>query len=188
MLKEEIRKDYKLRRRKLSSTEKDKLEDLMLIQFQKLKLPQCMILMTYAPIEVQNEYDPYLAECYAMFKNPKIVFVHPCIDTTTESMIGYITNDETLFEENRFGVLEPTGGPKIFPEDIEVMFVPLLAFSKEGYRVGYGKGYYDAYIPNCNPKMIKIGFSFFDPVEIDDVNGWDKKLNYCITPNKIYTF
>jgi 5-formyltetrahydrofolate cyclo-ligase len=51
-----------------------------------------------------------------------------------------------------------------------VVFVPLLAFDKKGNRVGYGKGFYDAFLSKCKPETIKIGLSFFEAEEtIDDV-------------------
>lgn len=188
MTKEQIRKEYKLKRRKLSASEKDKLEDLMLIQFQKLKLPAVAGFMSYLPIEVQNEYDPWLIEEYYMLMNYEAALVYPIVNTTEETMKAVIVFDENEYEENMYGVLEPIGGIKIQPEHIGIMFVPLLAFDIKGNRVGYGKGYYDKYLAQCSPKLIKIGFSFFDPIEIDDVNKTDVKLNFCITPNKTYKF
>jgi 5-formyltetrahydrofolate cyclo-ligase len=188
MTKESIRKEYKQKRRKISASEKDKLEDLMLIQFQKLKLPQGPSLMSYLPIEVQNEYDPWLVEEYHTIMNPETAMVYPIVNPKEETMRAVIVFDENEYEENEYGVLEPIGGIRIDPEHIFIMFVPLLAFDVKGNRVGYGKGYYDKYIATCSPTMIKIGFSFFDPVEIDDVHATDKKLNYCITPNTIFKF
>ena len=188
MTKEAIRKEYKQKRRKLSAAEKDKLEDLMLIQFQKLKLPSKNFIMSYLPIEAQNEYDPWLVEEYYTIMHENTELLYPIVNTVEETMRAVIVFDENEYEENIYGVLEPIGGVKVLPEDVHVMFVPLIAFDENGYRVGYGKGYYDKYIATCSPTMIKIGFSFFDPVIIDDVNTTDKKMDYCITPNKIYTF
>ncbi len=72
---------------------------------------------------------------------------------------------------------------------IEVVFVPLLAFDQQGHRVGYGKGFYDQFLSECNPETIKIGLSFFETEDtIDDVFELDIPLNYCVTPSKIYQF
>lgn len=188
MTKEQIRKEYKQKRRKISDSEKDRLEDLMLIQFQKLKLPMVAGLMSYLPIDVQNEYNPWLPEEYYKLLHNRVAFVYPIVDTGAETMRAVIVFDENEYEENIYGVMEPVGGIRIQPEHIGIMFVPLLAFNLKGNRVGYGKGYYDKYLTQCSPTLIKIGFSFFDPIEIDDVNATDVKLNYCITPNKTYKF
>ena len=75
------------------------------------------------------------------------------------------------------------------PEEIDLILVPLLAFDTYGYRVGYGKGYYDKFLKECREDLVKIGFSYFDPVDvIDDINAFDVKLTYCITPNANFTF
>ena len=66
---------------------------------------------------------------------------------------------------------------------------PLLAYDKNGNRVGYGKGFYDKFLAECNPNTIKIGLSFFEPEElISDINTSDVQLNYCVTPNKTFKF
>ena len=73
--------------------------------------------------------------------------------------------------------------------EIDLVLVPLLAFDKNGYRVGYGKGYYDKFLSNCRPDVIKIGLSFFDAVdEIEDIDDYDLPLNFCVTPQRLYDF
>ncbi|HEX8461529.1 MAG TPA: 5-formyltetrahydrofolate cyclo-ligase, partial [Segetibacter sp.] len=73
--------------------------------------------------------------------------------------------------------------------EIDLVFVPLLAYDKRGYRVGYGKGFYDRYLSLCKPEVLKVGFSYFGPEEsIDDTHQFDVPLNYCITPDNIYEF
>jgi 5-formyltetrahydrofolate cyclo-ligase len=188
MTKEEIRILYKKKRRSISAAEKDKLEDLMLIQFQRLPIGIKNSIMSYAPIEAQNEFDPSLIEEYCDFKIEDALFIYPVVNRETDTMKSFIVPDGTLFEKNMYGIDEPVGGVRIYPEDIKMMFVPLLAFDTNGNRVGYGKGYYDKFIKLCDPSMIKIGFSFFEPVVIDDVSAMDEKLDFCITPERIYEF
>ena len=87
------------------------------------------------------------------------------------------------------GIPEPLNGNKIKINLIEVVFVPLIIVDKIGNRVGYGKGYYDRFLSNCDKKVIKVGLSFFDIIEkIEDTTYSDIRLNYCITPKKIIKF
>ena len=70
-----------------------------------------------------------------------------------------------------------------------MVFVPLLALDKKGHRVGYGKGFYDAFLKDCKPDVIKIGLSFFEAEDIvDDVFKSDVKLDYCVKPENVYEF
>jgi 5-formyltetrahydrofolate cyclo-ligase len=188
MTKAEIRIAYKHKRRKLSEVEKDKLEDLMLIHFQRLPIFDKICIMSYAPIQVQNEYDTVLVEDYFLLRKENVALAYPIIDKSNDTMKAIIVAEETPFELNEYGIAEPVGGVKLDPKDIDVMFVPLIAFDNNGYRVGYGKGYYDKFIKLCSPDLIKIGFSFFDPIIIDDLNTFDEKLDYCVTPHQIYKF
>ncbi len=101
----------------------------------------------------------------------------------------YLLTDTTKLAISNWGVPEPVDGIEIQEEKIDVVFVPLLAFDKKGNRVGYGKGFYDNFLSKCKKSVIKVGLSLFDSeAEISDVNENDVPLNYCVTPNKIYSF
>ena len=72
---------------------------------------------------------------------------------------------------------------------VDLVLVPLLAFDTEGFRVGYGKGFYDRYLANCRADVVTIGFSYFGPVDkITDTGQFDVPLTYCITPQHTYEF
>ena len=104
-------------------------------------------------------------------------------------MKNIIEDDNTLFELNKYGIPEPRNGTIINEKEIDLSIVPLIAFDLFGDRVGYGKGYYDRFISKCRFNMIKIGISYFPPLDkIEDVEEFDKKLDFCITPDHIYAF
>ncbi|NNK10896.1 MAG: 5-formyltetrahydrofolate cyclo-ligase [Flavobacteriaceae bacterium] len=101
----------------------------------------------------------------------------------------YLLTDSTTLKPNNWGIPEPQHGIQVSPSDIEVVFVPLLAFDTEGNRVGYGGGYYDKFLSECNENTKKIGLSLFDPVDtISDSTPHDIPLDYCVTPEKVYSF
>jgi 5-formyltetrahydrofolate cyclo-ligase len=113
----------------------------------------------------------------------------PKIHVDLLDMEAALVEKEGLFIKNKFNILEPIGGAVVPPNSFDLIFVPLVAFDERGYRVGYGKGYYDRYLAQCRPDAIKIGFSFFDAVEyIEDIDEFDVPLNLCITPHRIYEF
>ena len=102
---------------------------------------------------------------------------------------NYILSEEVILEENEYGIPEPINGIQINSEIIDVVFVPLLAYDSKGNRVGYGKGFYDRFLQNLDSKTIKIGLSFFSPeVLIKNIDEKDIKLDYCVSPEKIFNF
>lgn len=90
---------------------------------------------------------------------------------------------------NAWGIPEPTQGILTDPSIIDFILVPLLAFDTQGYRVGYGKGYYDRFLKDCRNDSKKIGLSFFPPEKtISDLFEEDFRIDAVVTPDKLYTF
>jgi 5-formyltetrahydrofolate cyclo-ligase len=189
MLKTEIREIYKDKRLQLSSSQKEKLDDLLLIQFQKLPLPYLQVMLSYWPIAAFNEINTHTITDFIEFRNPGIHIAYPVTDFITHKMTAILTDEDTKFSENMYRITEPIATEKISPELIDIVLVPLLAFDTRGYRVGYGKGFYDRFLADCKKDIIKIGLSYFEPIDtITDTDANDIKLDHCITPDKIYDF
>ncbi|MFL2611574.1 MAG: 5-formyltetrahydrofolate cyclo-ligase [Flavobacteriaceae bacterium] len=100
----------------------------------------------------------------------------------------YMLTDATKLKINQWDVLEPINGIEVEEKKIQVVFIPLLAYDCFGNRLGYGKGYYDRFLDKCAEKCLKIGLSFFTPEKKILTSPLDIKLNYCVTPKKIYKF
>ena len=73
--------------------------------------------------------------------------------------------------------------------EFDFVFVPMLAFDMNGYRVGYGKGFYDRFLKYCKDSCVFIGLNIFDKqIKIDDIEESDIPLDFCVTPKKIIKF
>jgi len=191
MKKEDLRFLFKQRRSELTDQMKLKLDDLLLIQFQKLSIDIPPNIMSYMIKEGSNEFDPQYIIDYCSFKKLDINISFPVIlkDIYSAEMNAMTANSDTKFITNSYGIPEPTQGNEISPELIDMVVVPLLCFDKSGNRVGYGKGYYDRFLKKCRKDCLKIGFSYFSPAEpIENINEFDVPLDYGICPDTIHEF
>jgi 5-formyltetrahydrofolate cyclo-ligase len=110
-------------------------------------------------------------------------------DFKTTSMLHYLLTDNTKIKKNEYNIPEPVNGLPVPSEMLDVVFVPLLAYDKQGNRIGYGKGFYDKFLSECKPTTVKIGLSFFEPENlIEDVFETDVKLDFCVSPQKVIIF
>jgi len=85
----------------------------------------------------------------------KRVVVPYCTDKCGNMIAVEIKSFDEL-KEGVFGIPEPVN-PKEFPkEEIDFAIVPAIAFDKDGYRLGYGKGYYDRFLSDIKPFKLGI--------------------------------
>jgi 5-formyltetrahydrofolate cyclo-ligase len=86
-----------------------------------------------------------------------------------------------------YGIREPKKGlRKVKAEDIDLLVTPGAVFDNRGYRVGYGGGYYDRFIPKMNEGTPVISLAY-DLQIIDMVpnESFDKKVNMIITEKRV---
>lgn len=189
MLKKEVRKQFREARAQLSHAQKAKWDDLLLIQFQTLPLPFLNAVLSFYPIEEHSEINTFILTDYLLFKYPGLQIAYPKTDIKTNTMQAIWCHEETVFEKNGYNIPEPTTCDVIAPEALDMVLVPMLAFDVQGHRVGYGKGYYDAFLKQCSADCLKVGACYFEPVaQIEDAHEGDVPLNYCITPQQVYVF
>ena len=107
----------------------------------------------------------------------------------SNTITPYLYSKQSRLEINSFGIPEPSQGEIVQQKEIDYIIVPLLAFNDKGYRVGYGKGFYDAFLSLCNETSIFIGVNHFNELnQIDDIGNHDIPLDFIVTPEKIYAF
>ena len=189
MLKKEARKIFREKRKTISSNEKMKFDDLLLIEFQKVSLPFLSNVLSFYPAEENNEPDTFTITRYLRFKYPGLQIAYPKADLSNHSMKAIVCEQEEVFLKNSFFISEPLSCESLHPSEIDMVLVPLLAFDKKGIRVGYGKGFYDRFLLQCKKDCIKIGLSYFEPIDaVEDADEFDVPLDFCITPQKVYVF
>ena len=111
----------------------------------------------------------------------------PVIENKEEILVfkRYCFGDE--LKKGKFGVREPVNSQTHLPD---IIFVPCLAFDENGFRLGYGGGYYDKCMANffsINHKFISIGLAY-EEQKVKNVvhDNLDQKLNYILTEKQLY--
>ncbi len=73
--------------------------------------------------------------------------------------IRYFQVDKnTVLKQNSMGILEPQD-TKDITDELQLIYIPGLAFNDSGYRLGYGKGYFDKFLAKKD-SVIKIGVGY----------------------------
>ena len=187
MNKKDLRLKYKAWRAALSQ---EAIEDKSLAianQAVKSALWEKLYYHIFLPITEHKEVDTEFLLQVLHGKDKEVLVSKSNFET--RKMIHFLMTDNTKFKKNEYNIPEPVDGIEVPSVKIDVVFVPLLAFDKKGNRVGYGKGFYDNFLAECKPEVLKIGLSFFEAEEeISDVFESDVKLDFCITPEKVYAF
>ena len=175
------RKKFQALRMKLLKNEMDSLSDKIFSLVKKLPITKKEIFHLFISSEEKREVETKRILSYLYSLN-KIVATSKILPD--KDLVHILINIE-----NRFKILEPDSTKEILPSEIDVVFIPLLCFDKHGNRVGYGGGYYDRFLMKTSRSCLKIGLSFFEPVDfIKGISKTDITLDICVTPEKIYNF
>ena len=110
----------------------------------------------------------------------------PVIEKNSQELIFKKFDSSKNFKLGKFNIPEPTKDCKeVVPQ---LFFVPCLGFDLNGYRIGYGGGFYDRYVQRIEKikKIIKIGLAFsFQKISSVPINQNDKRLDFIITEKEI---
>lgn len=186
MKKAELRKLYLDKRRALSQDEVLALSDRIFENFVNYfkPLPEQKV-HVFIPIEKFNEIRTDIFVTYFLSRNVR-VFVPKIVET---KLIAVEIFSDTKFEAGSWGISEPVSNEDSKIVDFDYIITPLLYCDKKGNRVGYGKGFYDAFFEKVSEDSKKIGVNYFDPDDmIDDVWENDIPLDYLVTPADVLSF
>lgn len=108
----------------------------------------------------------------------------PVVVAKGEPLVFRTWTPQTPMERSGLGILAPAAAvPEVDPD---VLLVPLLAFDRAGYRLGYGAGFYDRTLERLrrSKRVTAIGIGFAGQ-EVDDVprDRYDQPLDWLVTEN-----
>lgn len=159
-LKDDIRAEYSQKRSDMSRDEKARRDELICTAAASLvSFRYAEYVLLYAAME--NEIDVYKLAEAALAKGKKVAF--PISDKETHTMVYRFVDSLDELTVGTYGILEPPAdNPAYDPETSvggAVCFVPGLVYDRAGYRLGYGKGFYDRYLSRFHGCSIGVIYS-----------------------------
>ena len=133
--------------------------------------------MVYMPIK--NETDTYLLIDY-LLNTGKQVSV-PYIDKKNK-LVPVLIEKNTVYKKDTFGINIPEQIQIVSPDLLDVIFVPGVAFDISGNRVGYGRGYYDAFLKDLHCITCAWCYDFQIIDKIPDVSPADVRIKGFYKP------
>ncbi len=136
----------------------------------------------FLPIKKFNEVNTW-----HIINQVKANFYLPVVKGKVLKHIKYKNKEQLKLSD--WGILEPIDGETILPNQIDIVIVPMLAYDIKGNRVGYGAGFYDGFLKDCQPNCQFIGVSFFEPEsQLIETYPTDIPLQFVVTPNLVHKF
>ena len=177
-MKNELRKYYKDVRNKIEDKDiKDnKIQDKLM---NNKYINDCKLILVY--VSFNNEVDTINLIKY--FLKDKLIAV-PRIDN--DMMNFYYIKSLSELKNGKYNILEPVTNNMVNDFTSCVSITPGVCFSRDLYRIGYGKGFYDKFYSE-HREIYKIGLTY-DECIIDNFNIdlYDQKLDLVITQNNMY--
>lgn len=189
MTKSELRKIYLEKRNALTAAEHAELSGQIAARFlSEVDILGSASLHCFISMEHKGEPDTRAIFERLWTQFPNVLTLAPRVNRQTGEIDSLPYTPATPLVRNGWKIPEPVEGDAVRPDEIDVVVVPLLCADESGYRVGYGKGFYDRFLKKCRPDCLKVGLGFFPPVEkIDDVHDGDVAVDYFVTPEEVFT-
>ena len=113
-----------------------------------------------------------------------VVVLLPFVDGSVLRMAEHRPGDRLV--PTSFGAAEPVTRIPADLASIDVVVVPGLAFDRRGNRSGYGRGYYDAFLPSLGPDALRVGIAFALQI-LDNVphGAGDEPVDLIVTPAEV---
>ncbi|MDJ0509009.1 MAG: 5-formyltetrahydrofolate cyclo-ligase [Crocosphaera sp.] len=177
--KKELRK--RLIQKRLILSQKEWLEKSQILcnRLSKYSLfQQAKTVLAYFPIRQEPDLNP-------LFSNSKTWGFSRCVK---KSLIWHSWQPEEPLIQGKYGILEPSPkAPILTHETVDLMLIPAVACDYNGYRLGYGGGFYDRLLNSpqwCHIPTVGIIFEFALIPQLP-YESWDQKLKAICTENKL---
>lgn len=157
-VKNKIRDSYRQKRRELSPEQRASMDARIVAHFRALASYRFAdILLAYYPLDGEVDIRPLLGDALAAGKR---VALPRCASEGSDMDFYFISSLDELVP-GRFGIHEPASDCERFDRTSEtpsMIIIPALVYDRLGYRLGYGRGFYDRYVGTY--KGVKAGLCY----------------------------
>lgn len=184
----QLRKSIQNKRLSLSQSALHQREQQLFLQL--IKLPEIQTAQAIAAYWPSNgEANPVKALNYWQQQGKRIYLprMYP-----HHQMQFHPFSHAALLQKNRFGIKEPHSRRVVSLKNLDVVLTPLVAFDKNGNRMGMGGGYYDrafAFMRHQSwrrkPLLIGIAHDFQQAKQLD-AQAWDIPLSLIVTNQQVF--
>ena len=136
----------------------------------------------YLPMRSEVDTRPLIADALARGKRVAVPVVIPKASELSHAWLASLA-DEAL-APGVFGTYGPRDAHPAIPGEWALTIVPLLAFDRRGYRLGYGKGYYDRLLAASPTTTVGVGFAAQEIAALPD-QAHDIPLDWIVTEREL---
>lgn len=181
--KKSLRERYRTERNKLSPNEKLNLDEGIFSRFFKLnQYSSATTVLAYVSLGIEVDTIKIINR---ILSDNKRVAVPYCVPNT-RILEFYLINSIDDLQVGAFGVLEPVPNPenRLTDWSHSICIVPGLCFDLNGYRLGFGKGYYDRFLSDYTG--VKIGLCYSSGLRGHLFHGrYDRPVDVIVTEKNI---
>ena len=180
--KSEIREKYLAVRDSIPSEQKEAFDKKIFNRLVgSITYRHCTDVLLYA--SVKGEADTWMIFEKALADGKRVAF--PCCNADNTMTFRYVTSKEELAPA-AFGLPEPKSScEECKPSNFSLLIVPGLVFDKCGFRVGYGKGFYDRYLSSFEGVSIGLCYSKLQLPEVPR-GRFDRHVDVIISEKGVY--
>lgn len=177
--KRELRAKYKRTRASIPADLKTELDRRLTGKFLSLEeYKECKTLFAFVSSAIECDTSKIIGDALSSGRR---LAVPKCGEISGEMDFYYITSLSDL-EKGKFGILEPIPEKCQKAEDLStgLCIVPGLCFDLEGYRIGFGKGYYDRFLQKFGG--VTVGICYYKCIQNSlPTGGYDKPVDILVT-------
>lgn len=182
MKKNDLREKYKIIRNSIDEASRREHSDKICRRICALSCVKCaQAIMNYSAVRSEVITDKISDYVLSVGKT----LLLPVTDMHTQTMHASVAANLSCVAAGGYGISEPVDKAVFDGRRIDVVIVPGLVYNRRGFRIGYGKGYYDKFL-SAYPSAVKIGAAYSAQLCRESFDqAHDIRVDIIVTENEV---